>query len=332
MSGFLRYHAQVSALHASLPWLVDLDAHLQSAKRPLIVVLGPTASGKTACSIALAHWISEHCKRRSEVVNADSRQLYRHLTIGTAKIRGEEMQGIPHHLLDVLDPREESTAGWYQTQASQVIGEIEGRGAVPMLVGGSMLYVSAVTDGLTMAPSPDRELRERLMEEYDRDHGESLYERLHAFDPDSAKRIHRRNKPRLVRAVEICELTRQSKSKTVPRGELGAKSDPRFDLVILGMEWPRRELMERITQRTERMFADGWMEEVRRLLAQGYTPQDPGMKSHGYREIMRALLSGNLDEAVLMEEIAQKSRKYAKRQLTWWRRDRRIRWITPDSL
>ncbi|MBU0766214.1 tRNA (adenosine(37)-N6)-dimethylallyltransferase MiaA [Patescibacteria group bacterium] len=313
---------------------------LKEVEHPLIVILGPTASGKTGASIELAKQLLSHERQvvrrgspQVEIVNADSRQLYKYLNIGTAKVTEEEMQGVPHHLIDVLDPKEEVSVGWYQEEATEIINEIHERGNIPFLVGGSMLYVSVITDELTMAPSGSPELRKALEDEFDIDGGETLYKRLLEIDPEAAKTIHKNNKPRLVRAVEIFELTAQPKSKVVPQSEIcqvnSTSGHSNFDMLMFGLEIERSVLHERIDQRTKEMFRDGWVDEVRGLLQKGYEPKDPGFKSCGYREIMEAINSGQpIVEEVLEEVIAAKTRQYARRQLTWWRRDKRIQWIT----
>lgn len=343
-------------------WKHLLKDFLEGAMHPLVVILGPTASGKTAFAMEIAKeckmqgfdekrlrvtlstvegWharsrttchgstvltmtrcpaVSVPCKI-AEVVNADSRQLYRHLDIGTAKIMREEMCGVPHHLIDVLDPKEEVTAAWYKEQAQKAIDGILKRGHVPLLVGGSMLYLSAIVDDLRFPASADPALRSALLAEYDADGGEKLYARLMRTDPVTARSIHPHNKPYLIRALEIAAQT--GKAPSVAR----TKGRPRYDLFIFGMDCPREELADRIRKRTHAMFEAGWVEEVRGLTARGYGPEDPGMKSLGYREIMEALQSGSCDQAALEKIIAMKSMQYAKRQMTWWRRDSRIRWI-----
>lgn len=298
---------------------------LSKAKNPLIVILGATASGKTRLSIEIAKQIEG-----AEVVNADSRQLYRYLDIGTAKITEQEMAGIPHHLIDVLDPNEEATAGWYQLEAKRVIDELHNQAKVPLLVGGSMLYLSTIIDDLTMAQGTDANVRERLLQEYEKDNGVTLYARLKEIDPEAADRIHPNNMPRLVRAVEIYEQTEKSRSQSFAEDEMRIYGDhSTYDLLILGVRRSREDLHQRINQRAVQMFAGGWIEEVQGLLEKGYTTMDPGMKSHGYREIIQYLDEGtpaSLEE--LTEMIAAKSRQYARRQETWWRNDPRIQWLS----
>ena len=313
-----------------MDWKSDITGLLANADKPLIVILGPTASGKTSFSISVAKFI-QSTGRGAEVINADSRQLYKHLDIGTAKVSASETNGVPHHLLDVLDPKEEASSGWYQEEARAVIQDIHERGAVPLLVGGSMLYISSVVDELTMAPVPDPSLRNRLIDEYEEDNGATLYKRLQSIDPETAEKIHQNNMPRLVRAVEIYELLKEPKSSAVPKTELGSSENATpYDLLIFGMQWKREEICDRINERTKLMFKDGWIEEVEDLLKQGYAMNDPGMKSHGYREII-TYMEGSLDDLdVLQELIAAKTRQYARRQMTWWKSDERIQWVKPS--
>lgn len=297
---------------------------------PLIAIVGPTGSGKTAFSIALSEWISAECGRAAEVINADSRQLYRFLDIGTAKITKGEMRGVPHHLFDVLNPKEEATAAWYQERARRAIADVHGRGNVPVLVGGSMLYVDAVLNGLSFAPAASAEIRARLLAEYEADGGAALHSRLARADPAAAAGIHPRNKPRLVRALEIHEVLGAPRPPTA-RGELQDRRE-RPGMLMLGVLQGREALARRIEDRTRAMFAAGWLEEVEDLLRQGYSAADPGMKSHGYREIIAYLEGDSDDLAGLSALISAKTRQYAKRQMTWWKPDARIRWVTTGSL
>ncbi len=302
-----------------------LTSFVEKARNPLVVVLGPTASGKTAFSITVAQFLREMGKS-AEVVNADSRQLYRGMDIGTAKITSEEMVGIPHHLLDVLDPDEEVTGAWYKVEASRVIDDILKRGNIPMLVGGSMLYISALIDDLEFVSSADPALRQKLEDQYDEDAGGALYARLTEIDPETASAFSKNNKPYVLRAMEIFESTGLKPSIAKQSG-----SCP-WDLLIFGMQCPRDVLVQRIHERTTTMFEDGWIDEVRVLLGNGYSLADPGMKSHGYREIAEAVLDREINEEALAESIAAKTRQYAKRQMTWWRNDPRITWLDASAL
>ncbi|MFA6522973.1 MAG: tRNA (adenosine(37)-N6)-dimethylallyltransferase MiaA [Candidatus Peribacteraceae bacterium] len=261
-----------------------------------------------------------------EIVNADSRQLYKYMDIGTAKINPDEMRGVTHHLLDVLDPKEEVTAAWYKERATKAIDEVLERGNIPLLVGGSMLYISAVIDDLQFVPSPDPAIRKRLDEEYDRDGGAALYAKLQRQDPETAERFSVRNKPYVIRAIEILETIGTPSS-------VKRKGDSPYDLLIFGMEWEREELVKRIKARTRQLFEKGWIDEVQRLLERGYSVDDPGMRSQGYRDIAEVLANGKpkIDNGelldALIESISAQARQYAKRQMTWWRRDPRIKWI-----
>ncbi len=293
-----------------------------SPARPLIAVVGPTGSGKTDFSIRLAKGIAA-IGFTAEVVNADSRQFYRNLDIGTAKITEAEMKGVPHHLLSVLDPKEDCSIAWFQKRAGEVISEIHARGHIPMVVGGSMLYVSALIDGYEPISPADPATRQRLSDEYDADHGVTLMQKLQEIDPESAKGIPRENKVYLVRALEIWETTGKPKSAQMKKG-----TSP-YDLLIFGMDIDAEVLKKRVSDRTEAMIQGGWIEEVKILRELGYGHDDPAMESHGYREILAALERGDIDAAKLAKDISTKTRQYAKRSLTWWRRDPRIHWINP---
>ena len=296
-------------------------------QHPLFVIVGPTASGKTAYSVDLAlQMMSDDPSRPVEIINADSRQLYKHLNIGTAKITEDEKRGVVHHLFDVLEPTEEITAAQYKQMAEELISDIHSRKSVPMLVGGSMLYISAIVDGLQFAGAADPALRKKLEAQYDEDEGESLYKELMELDSDAAAGIEVRNKPYVVRAIE---LLRAGEGSVQDQKD---KKDCPYALNMYGMQWPREQLVERINARTRQLLSSGWIEEVQHLLDAGRIESDPAMKSHGYREIMGFLTRGepsSLDE--LTELIAAKTRQYAKRQMTWWRKDERIQWISMSS-
>lgn len=312
----------------------DIHRFLRGAARPLLVLVGSTACGKTSLSIEIALELGKE-RRGVEIVNADSRQLYKFLDIGTAKITPEEMRGtcgersrtIPHHLLSVLDPKEEVTAAWFKREAERVIAEIHARGNVPFLVGGSMLYVSAIIDNLHFVDRPDESLRAELKHDLETHGADALFARLQELDPEGALSIDPRNEVYLLRALEVC-LT-----SGVTLAEAKKRHASPYDLFIIGKDLPREELHRRIAERTRRMFTQGWVTEVASLLDRGYTADDPGMGSCGYREIAAALTSGASIDAVetdetLRDQISAKTRQYARRQLTWWRTDPRIRWTS----
>lgn len=300
-----------------------IDDHVQKSIHPLIVILGPTASGKTDISIALAEHLGN-----AEIINTDSRQLFRAMNIGTAKITEAEKKGIPHHLLDIVEPNETVNASWYQKEARRLIDEIRARNHLPLLVGGSMLYISAVVDGLAFAEPASQELRAELMKLYDQDGGETLMRELQSMDPQSASGIPRENRHRLIRAVEVTRTTGSASAS------MRNKSSTGDDTLIIGITRDRDELKARIANRAKKMLASGWIEEVRSLKERGYKVTDPGMMSSGYPEIFEALSSPLTDEVLqkLEEVITTKTSQYAKRQMTWWKRDSRIHWITLHSV
>ncbi len=311
-------------------WPRVVADHLRSADQPLIVIVGPTAGGKTSFSLDVAEHIAatreQHGWDHAEIVNADSRQLYRFLDIGTAKVTEEESRGVVHHLIDVLNPDEEATIAWYKEEATKVIADCHARKVVPVLVGGSMLYVSAVVDGLDPLPKADPELRKRIEREYDEDDGWTLFEKLEQIDPATAQAFDKQNKVYVVRAMELYEMTGIAPSKlkkTIP---------PPYQTLMIGLRWPRETIVKRIDERTKQMLQSGWIEEVEGLIDRGYGPGDPAMKSHGYKEIMAWLASDERNEDKLAEVIARKTRAYAKRQMTWFEPDERIFWIDGADL
>ena len=322
-------------------WQTLLAKHLQTASRPLVVVLGPTASGKTAFSIDCCEAIPtlNGSWTGAEVINADSRQCYRGFDIGTAKVTAEEARGVPHRLIDVLDPRARVTIAWYRERALAEIDAVLAARRVPVLVGGSMLYISAVIDGLEPLPVAEPVLRERLQREYDTLGPDALLRRLAELDPETAASIEPRNKVYLVRALEIVEQT------GVPVSRQRRMSGCAYDLLAFGMAWEPEALAQRINARAALMLGAGWVEEVARLLREGVPLEAPAMISHGYREIAAALrhhatergcsiddpsvIAAVRSDATLADGIAAHTRRYAKRQRTWWRHDERIHWFRP---
>jgi tRNA dimethylallyltransferase len=283
--------------------------------RPLLAIVGPTASGKTALALAVAEAVA------GEIVNCDSLQLYRGFDVGTAKTPVLERRGIPHHLFDVLEPREGYSAGEYARYARQVIAEISARGRLPIIVGGTGFYLRALLDGLPALPSRDQTLRTRLKAREQKRPG-SVHRLLSRLEPAAGARIHTRDVQKSIRALEVRILTR----RPLPRP---AAAEPLrgYGVVKIGLN-PERALLHRaLDQRTRAMFHSGLIEEVQRLLARGCTGSEKPFESLGYKQALQYVRGAvTLEQAVLSTEI--ETRQYAKRQLTWFRRDPEIRWIS----
>ena len=293
----------------------------KEAKRPLIIISGPTAVGKTAVSVELSRRLSGEC------VSADSVQLYRGLDIGSAKAGEEERGGVPHHLIDVLDPSERCDAPRFQEMAEEAIDGIYHRGHLPILVGGAGFYIQALLYGIDFREERESEkerIRERLERESEGEEGrERLYERLRELDPESCRKIHPHNVKRLIRALEFFELHHLPISRHNEE-ERGRRAQ--YDALYFVLTREREKLYERIDERVDEMMKRGLLEEVKGLLLSGCRRSDPAMQGIGYRELS-SFLSGerSLEEAV--SEIKRNSRKYAKRQITWFRREKAAEWI-----
>lgn len=289
----------------------------QEGPLPLVVICGPTASGKTALALNLAE------KFPVEIISADSRQVYRGMDIGTAKATGQERAAVPHHLVDVVDPDEEFTAGRFVTLSRAALRSITLRGHRPLLVGGTGLYIKTFTEGLLEAPAADESLRTRLTDLEDQQGTGTLHARLQQVDPVMAERLSPRDQVRLVRALEVFELTGRRLSELQARHGF---SDNPFRLLKIGVTADRDALYRRIDERVHRMVEMGLVDEVESLLAKGYSPLLKSMQTIGYREIIHFLQGEiSLDEAIA--RIQQQSRRYAKRQMTWFRRDSTIIWV-----
>ncbi|BCA80047.1 tRNA (adenosine(37)-N6)-dimethylallyltransferase MiaA [Desulfuromonas sp. AOP6] len=289
----------------------------QEGPLPLVVICGPTASGKTALALNLAE------KFPVEIISADSRQVYRGMDIGTAKATGQERAAVPHHLVDVVDPDEEFTAGRFVTLSRAALRSITLRGHRPLLVGGTGLYIKTFTEGLLEAPAADESLRTRLTDLEDQQGMGTLHARLQQVDPVMAERLSPRDQVRLVRALEVFELTGRRLSELQARHGF---SDNPFRLLKIGVTADRDALYRRIDERVHRMVEMGLVDEVESLLAKGYSPLLKSMQTIGYREIIHFLQGEiSLDEAIA--RIQQQSRRYAKRQMTWFRRDSTIIWV-----
>jgi len=278
-----------------------------------VILLGPTGSGKTALSLALAEQFN------GEIVSCDSVAVYRGMDLGTAKPSREEQARAPHHLIDVANLDQPFTAGEYSRRARAALRDIAGRGKLPIVTGGTGLYLRALTEGLFAGPARHDDLRERLRNSSDRRGSTWLHRMLTRLDPASAARIHANDVPKLIRAIEVCLASRKPMSQVLPRDPLTG-----FHLLRIGLNPPRTSLYDRLNQRCAEMFAAGLIEETRNLLAQ-YGPVK-ALDSLGYRQA-RTVLDGNATEPEAIAAAQQGHRNYAKRQLTWFRREPDVHWI-----
>ena len=286
--------------------------------QPIVALVGATASGKTGLSLDLAERLG------GEVVNTDAMQVYRGMDIGTAKLPEAERRGVTHHLLDVLDVTESATVALFQEWARDAVADIRGRGATPVLVGGSALYTRAIIDRFEF-PGTDESLRRELEVELERVGGPALHARLVGVDPEAAARIEPDNGRRVVRALEVIALTGRPYSASLPRLEY---ADPLT--VQVGVDIDRPTLDERIARRVEEMFASGFVEEVEALLVRGLAEGRTAPRAIGYREVM-GYLSGDRTLPEAVEQTTTATRRFARRQDSWFRKDPRIVWVAHDD-
>ncbi|RMG56442.1 MAG: tRNA (adenosine(37)-N6)-dimethylallyltransferase MiaA [Acidobacteria bacterium] len=289
-----------------------------SGHRPIIAVVGPTASGKSELGIAIA------VRFDGEIINCDSVQVYRRLIIGTAKVPPEERRGVPHHLIDIVEPTEHFTAGDYARLAGRTIQRIEARGKLPILVGGTGFYLRALREPLFDSPPTDLALRQRLHRLLERHGPEHLHRLLARVDPASAERIAPRDWSRTMRALEFYFQTGEPISRHLERRPAPPPFAARLRLIALHP--PRDRLYQRINERTERMFARGWVDEVRQLLESGVPPTAKALGAHGYRRIVQ-YVQGEIPLERAIELTKRDVRHYAKRQLTWFRREPHVTWF-----
>lgn len=286
-------------------------------KPKLLVLLGPTAIGKTALSLEIASHFG------AEIISGDSMQVYRGMDIGTAKIRPEEMRGIPHHLIDIHEPEEPYSVAEFQEQAGALIQEIGNRGKLPFIVGGTGLYIESLCYGFQFSAAPADEAFRAEQEAYAEMHGaQALHDRLAAVDPDSARRLHPNDRRRIIRALEIQHLTKTTLSESLASQE---KQSP-YDLLLIGLTMDRQMLYNRIEDRIDDMLAAGLVAEVEELLRRGCHRGLVSMQGLGYKEIA-AYLEGEMtyEEAVTL--LKRDTRRFAKRQLSWFRHMKDIRWV-----
>lgn len=287
-----------------------------AAGRPLVAILGATGTGKSSLALDVAEALN------GEIVNCDSLQVFRYFDIGTAKLPVSERRGIPHHLIDIVNPDEIFTAGEYSRRARETIAAISERGRLPVVCGGTGFYFRALVAGLFEGPTGDAALRERLGAREKRRPG-SLHRLLSRFDRDSARRIHPHDVPKVMRALEIYLLARRPVSELFRDGRNALRGYRTIRFLLL----PDREsLYQRLDARCRQMFDGGLIDEVRRILALGYPPSLKPFESHGYKQAVQ-LLGGELSPERALELAQRNTRRYAKRQVTWFRREPSVEWV-----
>ena len=284
----------------------------------IICIAGPTASGKTAVAVELAKILN------GEVISCDSMQIYKYMDIGTAKPTPEEQQGIPHHMLDVAEPQEDFSVSRYCEMATPILEDILARGKTAIVAGGTGLYMDALIKGNTFAPFPSTGMREKLEAQADAEGMEAMLSLLHSIDPDSAARLHLKDRKRILRALEVYYETGETitahnqKTQAIP---------PRFSPVWFALEDEDRQILyDRIDRRVDKMLEEGLLEEIKTLLARDIPKKCTAMQAIGYKEFVDAL-DGNITVQDAADQVRQSSRHYAKRQLTWFRRNPSIHWL-----
>ncbi len=288
----------------------------------IICIAGPTASGKTALAVKLAQEVN------GEVVSCDSMQVYRGMDIGTAKPTAQEMEGIPHHMLSVAEPWEDFSVSRYCEMAAPIVDDIIARGKTAIIAGGTGLYMDSLIKGNSFAPFPSTGMREKLEAQADAEGMEAMLSTLAGIDPEAAARLHLKDRKRVIRALEVYYET----GKTITRHNLETQAiPPRYTPLWLGLDFAQRaELYRRIDTRVDVMLEMGLMEEIQGLLARGIPPKCTAMQAIGYKEFVAAL-SANSSVSQAADQVRQSSRRYAKRQLTWFRRNENIRWLTRET-
>lgn len=281
------------------------------------MILGPTGSGKTALSLALAE------RFHGEIVNCDSVAMYREFRIGTAKPTPEEQARAPHHLLDIIEPAGYTTAGEYARQAREIIRDINNRNSLPVVVGGTGLYLRALIEGLFPGPARSEELREKLRSRAREKSPGHLHKILRRLDPTAAERIHANDLPKVIRAIEVSLAVKKPISDQWAEGRNALEG---FRVFRVGLDPDRNLLYERINQRVLRMFSEGLVEEARHLL-QKYGDSARPLSSIGYKQVVQ-LLKGEINHEETVRAVQQAHRNYAKRQMTWFRREPEVRWIS----
>ena len=287
------------------------------SRYPLVVILGPTASGKSELALSVAE------RYDGEVINYDSVQVYRHFNVGTAKLSLTERRGIPHHLIDVVEPEELFTAGDYARQAREALSRVRANGRLPVLAGGTGFYLRALLEGLFQGPQRDEALRRRLEWRADVKPAGYLHRLLRRLDTASAQRIHPNDAPKLIRAIEVCLRAQAPMSSLWQKGREALAG---YDVLRIGLAPPREELYERIRRRADNMFSEGLVDEVERLLAKGCSRRARAFGSLGYKQALD-YMDGKLPLDQAIDITGKLTRRFAKRQQTWFRREPEVHWL-----
>jgi tRNA dimethylallyltransferase len=283
------------------------------ADKTVLILSSPTASGKSQVALQVARQIPV------EILSADSRQIYKYLSIGTAKPSKSDLERVPHHFIDMLDPNEVWNAGKFAHESRRIIEEIFNRNRSPFIVGGSGLYIKALIDGIIDIPEPDPDLRQRILRLYESEGLSKLVDELDLIDPDTAKRIDTKNPRRVMRALEIYYSTGMTRS------EIEKKSDDPIPYRVqwFGLKWNRGKLYERIENRVYNMIAGGLIDETKSILEKGYSRNQNALQSVGYTETID-FIGGMISRQDMIDRIKQNTRRFAKRQMTWFRKENRI--------
>lgn len=286
----------------------------------VIVIVGPTCSGKTRLSLILAE------KLKSEIISADSRQVYKYLTIGTAKPSPNELRIIKHHFIDELEPNEEFNADLFSKRAKEIISRLIEKDSIPIGVGGSGLYIKALVDGITQTVVSNKLLRNELLELRKKYGNAYLYDELKKIDPISAEKMLPQNWKRVIRAIEVFKLT----GKPIWQHHIENPIQQEFEFFQYGLKWDRKKLYQNIECRVDEMIKNGFIEEVKMILDKGYSKEINSLNTLGYKEIID-LLDGKLTFNEAVNRIKINTRRFAKRQMTWFNADKRIKWFEIDS-
>ncbi len=296
---------------------------METNKPRIIVICGPTASGKSSFALRLAKEYSKN-NQNIEIISADSRAIYKEMDIGTAKTLAKDNNGIHHHMIDIINPSEKFTVALFKKQATKIIKKIHQHGGIPFLVGGTGLYISSIVDNLVIPKvKPDEKMRADIEREINDKCLDFVWQKLLKLDPQAKDFVQEKNPRRVIRALEVCLKTGQ------PFSQLRSKAQPEFEILQIGIKTERTKLYSQINQRTEQMIKNGLVEEVNELIKK-YPTSSPGLTGIAYKEIILYLKNKiTLQEAI--DLIKKNTRHYARRQITWFKRDERIHWVTSYS-